>query len=104
MSITSLDLTGNVQERSEFLDLVQARLRVATLLSLVMVVSYFGFMAMFAFNKPLLGTMVTPYLSVAMLIGPALILMPIVLCGIYVVWTSRVYDPAVKKFGWEARR
>jgi uncharacterized membrane protein (DUF485 family) len=99
MSITSMELAGHVERRSEFLDLVQARLRVATLLSLVMIVSYFGFMALFAFNKPLLGSMITPCLSFAMVIGPALILTPVVLCAIYVTWTSRVYDPAVKKLG-----
>jgi hypothetical protein len=32
-----------------------------------------------------------------MLLGPALILTPVVLCTIYVVWTNHVYDPAVRK-------
>jgi uncharacterized membrane protein len=40
--------------------------------------------------------MITPYLSLAMLLGPALIITPILLCIAYVVWTNRVYDPAVR--------
>ena len=97
MSATSIEITDHAEPRSEFLDLVQTRLRVAALLSALMIVAYFGFMALFAFNKPLLGAMIAPHLSLAMLLGPALILMPVVLCAIYVVWTNRVYDPAVRK-------
>jgi len=97
MSVTSIESASPAEPRSEFLDLVQTRLRVAALLSAVMIVGYFGFMALFAFNKPLLGSLITPYLSLAMLLGPALILTPVVLCTIYVVWTNHVYDPAVRK-------
>lgn len=97
MSATSLELTTRAEPRSEFLDLVHARLRIAALLSAVMVVGYFGFMALFAFNKPVLGTMIAPYASLAMLLGPALILVPVALCAIYVIWTNRVFDPAVRR-------
>jgi len=97
MSVTSIESASPAEPRSEFLDLVQTRLRVAALLSAVMIVGYFGFMALFAFNKPLLGSLITPYLSLAMLLGPALILTPVVLCTIYVVWTNHVYDPDVRK-------
>lgn len=97
MSATSIDITNHSEPRSEFLELVQLRLWVAALLSAIMIVAYFTFMALFAFNKPVLATMVTPYLSVAMLLGPALIITPIVLCAVYVAWTNRVYDPAVRK-------
>jgi uncharacterized membrane protein (DUF485 family) len=97
MLAVSVELTKQAEPRSEFLDLVRKRLRIALALSAVMVAFYFGFMALFAFDKPLLGMMITPYLSVAMLVGPALILTPVILCSIYVLWTNRVYDPAVRK-------
>jgi uncharacterized membrane protein (DUF485 family) len=97
MLAVSVELTQQAEPRSEFLDLVRKRLRIALALSAVMVAFYFGFMALFAFDKPLLGMMITPYLSVAMLVGPALILTPVILCSIYVLWTNRVYDPAVRK-------
>jgi uncharacterized membrane protein (DUF485 family) len=97
MSATSIEIVSHAEPRSEFLDLVQYRLRVAALLSTIMITAYFSFMALFAFNKPVLATMITPYLSLAMLLGPALILTPVVLCAVYVVWTNRVYDPAVRK-------
>jgi uncharacterized membrane protein (DUF485 family) len=97
MSVRSIEITSYADPRSGFLDLAQSRLRIAVLLSAIMIVAYFGFMALFGFNKPLLGLMITPYFSLAMLLGPALILLPILLCLVYVVWTNRVYDPAVRK-------
>src|ERR1700761_452785 len=97
MSVMAGELTTQAEPRLEFLDLVRKRLRIALALSAVMVAFYFGFMALFAFDKPLLGMMIAPYLSLAMLIGPALILTPVILCSIYVLWTNRVYDPAVRK-------
>ena len=104
MSATSIEITSHAEPRSEFLDLVQARLRVAALLSVMMIGAYFGFMTLLAFNKPVLAKMITPYMSLAMLLGPALILTPIVLCVAYVIWTNRVYDPAVSKLNVEGRR
>jgi uncharacterized membrane protein (DUF485 family) len=104
MSVTSIELADHAEPRSEFLDLVRKRLRIALALSAVMVAFYFGFMALFAFNKALLGMMITPYLSLAMLAGPALILTPVVLCSIYVFWTNRVYDPAVRELDGQGSR
>jgi uncharacterized membrane protein (DUF485 family) len=103
MSVASFDVAAAAEPRSAFLDLVQSRLRVAGLLSGIMIVAYFGFMALFAFDKPILAIMVTPYLSLAMLLGPALIILPVGLCAAYVVWTHRVYDPAVLKLSAEGR-
>jgi len=75
------------------LELVRKRLSIALWLSAAMVVVYFGFMGLFAFNKPLLGTILAPGLSVCILVGPAVIVTSFVLCLIYVLWANRVYDP-----------
>jgi uncharacterized membrane protein (DUF485 family) len=104
MSVTSIEIAGRAEPRSEFLDLVQSRFRIAALLSAIMIVAYFSFMALFAFDKPLLGLLITPYLSLAMLLGLALILTPVVLCFVYVVWMNRMYDPAVCKLRRERER
>lgn len=78
------------------LDLVRKRLSIALWLSAAMVLVYFGFMGLFAFNKPLLGTILAPGLSLCILLGPAVILTSFVLCLIYVLWANRVYDPGVR--------
>ena len=48
-----------------------ARWRVAISLTIAMMVVYFGFILLVAFNKPLLGTLVTEGLSLGMLLGVA---------------------------------
>ena len=73
------------------------RLAVALILSAAMVAIYFTFMGLFAFNKPLLGTILAPGLSLCILLGPAVIVSSFALCLVYVLWTNRVYDPAVRQ-------
>lgn len=85
------DMSGQV------LELVRKRLSIALWLSVAMIVVYFGFMGLFAFNKPLLGTILAPGLSLCILLGPAVIVTSFVLCLIYVLWANRVYDPGVRK-------
>jgi uncharacterized membrane protein (DUF485 family) len=76
--------------------LVKRRLSVALLLSTAMVLMYFSFMGLFAFAKPLLGTMLAPGLSLCILLGPAVIVISFLLCVVYVLWANKIYDPAVK--------
>jgi uncharacterized membrane protein (DUF485 family) len=78
------------------IDLANRRFRVALILSALMIVIYFGFMGLFAFEKPWLGTILTPGLSYCIILGPAVIVSSFVLCLIYVLWANRVYDPGVK--------
>lgn len=78
--------------------LVARRFAVAMWLSGAMVVIYFSFMGLFAFDKPLLGTILAPGLSLCMLLGPAVIVSSFLLCLVYVVWANRVYDPQVRSF------
>lgn len=76
--------------------LAKHRLRIALGLSATMTIIYFGFMAMFAFDKPLLGTMLTPGLSLCILLGPLIIICSFLLCFFYVLWANRVFDPALR--------
>src|SRR5260370_28505198 len=74
-------------------DLANRRLGVAVTLSLAMIAIYFGFMGLFAFNKPLLGTILAPGLSLCIVLGPAVIISSFVLCLIYVRSPNRLYHP-----------
>jgi len=77
--------------------LVRLRLSIALSLSATMVVIYFGFMALFAFDKPLLGTILMPGLSLCILLGPAVIVSSFVLCLIYVIWANSVFDNSIEQ-------
>ncbi len=78
--------------------LAKRRLRIALLLSAAMIAIYFGFMALFAFDKSLLGTVLAPGLSLCILLGPLVIISSFLLCLIYVLWTNRVFDPSLRDF------
>jgi uncharacterized membrane protein (DUF485 family) len=75
--------------------LAAARWRIAIGLTVAMMVVYFGFILLVAFDKPLLGTSVAPGLSLGMLLGALVILTAWVLMWIYVRWANAHYDTAI---------
>ncbi|WOH78278.1 DUF485 domain-containing protein [Bradyrhizobium sp. BEA-2-5] len=77
--------------------LAKKRLTVALVLSVAMIVIYFGFMGLFAFDKPLLGTILMPGLSLCIVLGPLVIISSFVLCLVYVLWANRVFDAGVRE-------
>lgn len=72
-----------------------ARWRIAIALTAAMMVLYFGFVLLIAFDKPLLTTIVMPGLSLGILLGALVIVAAWVLIWIYVRWANRHYDAAV---------
>ncbi len=74
-----------------------ARRRVALSLTAAMVVIYFGFLGLIAWQKPLLGTLVRPGLSLGILLGALVIVSCWVLTWLYVRWTNTRYDPEIAR-------
>jgi uncharacterized membrane protein (DUF485 family) len=75
--------------------LAARRLRVALGLTAAMLVVYFGFILLIAFDKELLAERVVDGLTVGMLLGVFVIFSTWVLTWIYVRWANRVYEPAL---------
>jgi uncharacterized membrane protein (DUF485 family) len=73
-----------------------ARWRMAVSLTVAMMVIYFGFILLVAFNKPLLGTLVADGLSLGVLLGALVILAAWLLTWIYVRWANAHYDAAIR--------
>ncbi len=71
------------------------RFKLAIILSVLMLVFYFGFVLLVAFDKPLLGTILTPGLSLGILLGALVIVSAWILCLIYVQWANNHYDKVV---------
>ncbi len=71
------------------------RWRLALLLTATMTLLYVGFILLIAFNKPLLGTILMPGLSLGILLGVLLILTAWGLILIYVRWANTHYDSRV---------
>jgi uncharacterized membrane protein (DUF485 family) len=84
-------------EQHESLQALSARrVRVALSLTLVMVVAYFGFVLLIAFDKPLMGTLIAGGdLSIGVAVGALVILLAPLLTGIYVRWANVHYDHSV---------
>ena len=71
------------------------RWRLALLLTTVMTVIYVGFILLVAYNKPLLGTILMPGLSLGIVLGVLVIITAWVLILIYVRWANTHYDHRV---------
>jgi uncharacterized membrane protein (DUF485 family) len=71
------------------------RWRLAVLLTAAMTAIYVGFILLIAFNKPLLGTILVPGLSLGILLGVLVIITAWVLIMVYVRWTNTHYDHRV---------
>ena len=72
-----------------------ARRRVATILTVAMMVLYFGFILLVAYGKTLLTTLIVPGLSLGILLGALVIVAAWVLILIYVRWANQHYDAVV---------
>ena len=77
-------------------ELTRAQRRLALGLTAAMMAVYFGFILLVAFDKPLLGRLLRPGLSLGTLLGVLVIVAAWVLIWVYVRWANRHYDPAVR--------
>jgi uncharacterized membrane protein (DUF485 family) len=69
--------------------------RIATRLTAVMMVVYFGFILLVAFAKPFLTSLVVPGLSWGILLGALVIVAAWALVWFYVRWANSHYDAGV---------
>lgn len=80
-----------------------ARWRIAIWLTVTMMVVYFGFVLLVAFNKPLLGMPVARGLSLGMLLGALVIVVAWALTWIYVRWANTHYDASLHRLRTDPR-
>ena len=80
-------------------ELGRRRWRIAISLTIAMIVMYFGFIALIAFNKPLLATRITDGLSLGILLGALVIVASWLLTWVYVRWANAHYDTALESIG-----
>jgi len=75
--------------------MARARWRLAMILTTTMTVVYVAFILLIAYDKPLLGTVLVPGLSLGILLGVLLIFTAWGIIMIYVRWANGHYDTAV---------
>jgi len=76
--------------------LARTRWRIAILLTAIMIAVYFGFIALIAFDKPLLATRIAPGLTLGILLGVCVIVVSWLLTWVYVWWANAHYDARVE--------
>jgi uncharacterized membrane protein (DUF485 family) len=86
-----------IQHQDDLEALAARRFKVGAILTLVMLVVYFGFILLIAFNKEGLGKLITDGLSWGMLLGVIVVITTWVLTWIYVGWANRSYEPEVQR-------
>jgi len=76
--------------------LSKAQWRLALRLTAAMMAVYFGFILLVAWDKPLLGRLLMPGLSLGTLLGALVIVTAWLLIWIYVRWANGHYDTTVR--------
>ena len=66
--------------------------RLALSLTAAMIALYFGFILLIAYDKPLLGRLIVPGLSLGIVLGALVIVGSWTLTWIYVRWANTHYD------------
>ena len=75
--------------------LAARRWRIAVVLTSAMTIVYLAFILLVAYNKPLLGTVLVPGLSLGIALGALTIVAAWLLIVVYVWWANRHYDDAI---------
>lgn len=79
------------------------RWRIAFWLSGFMLIAYYGFILLVAFNRELLSNLITPGLSLGILLGALVIVFAWVLTMIYTTWANTTYDREIAELSHLSR-
>jgi uncharacterized membrane protein (DUF485 family) len=97
------DLTARVVNDPRYQELKARRSRFGWLLTVAMLIVYYGFILLVAFDKPLLATRIGDGVTtVGMPLGLGVIVFTIVITGIYVRRANREYDELSDQIAKEA--
>lgn len=70
---------------------------VSTILTIIELILYFGFIGLIAFNKPFLSQKISGAITIGIPIAILTIILSWILTGIYIRWANAKYDVLVKK-------
>jgi uncharacterized membrane protein (DUF485 family) len=89
----------DILEDPDFKDLSRQKFIISTILTILELVLYFGFIALIAFNKPFLGLKLSEgsAITIGIPIAVATIVFSWVFTGIYIWWANNKYDVLVNK-------
>jgi uncharacterized membrane protein (DUF485 family) len=89
--------TQEILDDKDFQSLSSQKLTISTILTILELVLYFGFIALIAFNKPFLSQKLSGAITVGIPIAVGTIVLSWIFTGIYIRWANNTYDVLVKK-------
>jgi uncharacterized membrane protein (DUF485 family) len=89
------DQIGKI-DQEKFAALIRKRVAFATVMTLVMLGIYYGFILVLAFDKELWSTKVGEHMTLGIPVGLIVILSAWIMTGIYVSWANKTYDDSVR--------
>ena len=101
--MATTDLTARIANNPKYQELKSKRSRLGWWLSLAMMVVYYGFILLVAFDKPFLATRIgTGVTTIGMPIGLGIIIFTIVITAIYVRRANSEFDTLTEQIAKEA--
>jgi uncharacterized membrane protein (DUF485 family) len=89
--------TQEILDDKDFQSLSSQKFAMSTILTILELVLYFGFIALIAFNKPFLSQKLSGAITVGIPIAVGTIILSWIFTGIYIRWANNTYDVLVKK-------
>jgi uncharacterized membrane protein (DUF485 family) len=89
--------TQEILDDKDFQSLSSQKFAMSTILTILELVLYFGFIALIAFNKPYLSQKFSGAITIGIPIAVGTIFLSWVFTGIYIFWANNKYDVLVKK-------
>ncbi|WP_310449338.1 DUF485 domain-containing protein [Sulfuritalea sp.] len=88
------DIVERIQKNPKFLKMVSIRNNYSIIMSILMMVVYFGYILLIAFNKPFLATKVSEgaVMSVGIPLGLGVLVFTIIITAIYVRRANTEFD------------
>jgi len=80
------------QDLPEFKRMVRRKWKVSLSLTLIMLVIYFGFILLIAFDKSFLARSIGPNLTLGLPVGIGVLVSAWLLTGIYTIWANKYHD------------
>jgi uncharacterized membrane protein (DUF485 family) len=87
----------------EFRNLVSRRWTVSVVLLVLLFLTYYGYVLLIAYNKPLIAMRIGEVTTLGIPLGVAVIVVSWVLTAAYVWWANRAHDPEVRRLRDKAR-
>jgi len=97
------DVVSRVRANPKFAELAAKRSKYSWTLAILMLVIYYGFILLVAFDKQFLAIKIGTTVTLAFPIGLGVILAAIIITGLYVLRANNVYDPMTRSIVEDAR-